>query len=171
MITPPPDNKQVSPGKKVMVSSNDSFPCKHMLPFLIGISSICASLPSVQDDDPQIPVYHYRAVFHSGTNSFIFGDFYRVCHNHLKQPPQKKGETPTSPRDLLPFNLLGLIFPWKKVLMVDPVLTSTQGSLMKDFHLALGHEAIASTTKLARFKRAKPKTSWRPFGWLGMPWE
>ena len=32
---------------------------------------------------------------------------------------------------------------------------------MKDFHFALGHEAIASTTKLARFKRAKPNTSWQ----------
>ena len=36
----------------------------------------------------------------------------------------------------------------------------SQGSVMKDFHLALGHDAMASTTNEARFSRAKPKTSW-----------
>ena len=44
--------------------------------------------------------------------------FFKHC-NHLKQPLKEIGETPASPRDLLPVQSFGLIFPCNKVLMVD----------------------------------------------------
>ena len=47
--------------------------------------------------------------------------YLRVCHNHLKQP-LKNRRNPTSPTDNT-CQSLGLIFPCKKVLVVDPVPT------------------------------------------------